>query len=364
MNCARTSRSISDRSGSPRGSSPGRRCIPPSPNSRPSTSRHRRHASSTSSSRSIRPSATPSGTPSDSNRASRRRSTRSPAPSVRAATPRGSWWHSCASWDWRHASSPATWCNSRRTSSRSTVRRDPAPISPIYTHGQRSTCRALGGWAWTRRRVCSQGRAISRSPRRRPPAVLRRSPVQPVRATRPSTSPTRSPAFTRIRGSPCPTPSPSGSGSSNSVPRSTRRWQTTTSDSRWVVSRRSSRWTTRVIRNGRPTPTARTSVSWRRSSPRASPTTTHRPASCSAVRASGTRESRCHAGRSPSCGEPTASRSGVDATSWPTRGRRARRPPGRWRSRRRDRNRALEAIPPPKSCCRRSHPRWACPPRR
>ena len=54
--------------------------------------------------------------------------------------------------------------------------------------------------------------------------------------------------------------------------------------------------------------------------PSASARSTHPAASCTAVRASGIRESRCRAGRSPCTGAPTGCRSGPIRRCWPTRG--------------------------------------------
>ena len=84
-------------------------------------------------------------------------------------------------------------------------------------------------------------------------------------ATEPSrphwTSPTWSPACTRIRGSRCPTPRPHGARSARWAPASTNGSPPVTCGSLSAVNRHSSRLTTRWTPSGPPTPTARTSAS-------------------------------------------------------------------------------------------------------
>src|SRR3954462_81700 len=104
---------------------------------------------------------------------------------------------------------------------RSTGRRDPPPTSPTYTPGPRCTSPARAGSGSTQRRDCSPEKVTSRCRRRPIPSRRRRSRARPSRARPRWTSPTSSPACTRIPASRCPTPRQRGARSARSVPAST-----------------------------------------------------------------------------------------------------------------------------------------------
>ena len=235
--------------------------------------------------------------------------------------------------------------------------------SPTCTPGPRSTSPAPAGSGWTRPPACSPARVTSRSS-----ATPHPSTAAPItgstehRARSPWTSPT---SCRRIHEDPRVT-----------LPYTAEQWAADRTRSARLVDERLAAGDVRLTMGGEPTfvsiddgtsapsgrstPTARTSGSWPSVlAERLRERLRRRAASCTAARASGTRENRCRAGRSRCTGGPTACRCGPTRRCSPTPGRPRTRTSGRADGRRAERPRPAGREPLDRSARRRRRLRAA-----